>query len=242
MQSRTTSGCEPVESGRDAAHDAPRRSEEGPTHLTGQRIVVDVGRAEEPLQRDVDQRARAGGRSRRHRAEVGAGRSRRARATEAGSSCRPAVTDRRPREPVGVDRPLHVAGAGRARHGRRLVGVRPVAHLEPAAAGEELDVGAAQAQGLGDHPLVLHVGGPVPGRQDEHLLAGPRPFGPLPPPRGRPPASGPTAVRAPGRPAGAPARRPCGRRPATLSALGSGTYAVTRTARRRPARLGDFRA
>ncbi len=109
-------GLDPVKSGRDAAHDAPRRSEEGPAHLTGQRILVDVGRAEEPPQRDLDQRAQ-GLPLRRHRAEVGPGDLVELRPRKR-IVVLPAVTDSRPREPVGVDRLLHVAGARPAGHGR----------------------------------------------------------------------------------------------------------------------------
>ena len=158
-----------------------RRAQERPPGQPRQRVVLERGGAEEPFERDVDHPPE------REVIDLDRAEVRGRDVVELGPLARivagPAVADRPHREAVRGDRPLDVAATRRAGHRRCLVGVRPVAHLEPTAAREELDVRPAPAQRVGDDRLVLHVSHPVAGAHDEHPWpavgrAGPAPQAP----------------------------------------------------------------
>ena len=165
LSTTTVSGAKSSRARSTAAGDAARRPQEGPCGEAGQGLVVEGRRAEEPLERDVDDAAEVEHSILHGRQGAGGeGVELRPREWVVGL---PALTDAGATEAVGVDGRLHVTRAGGARHGRRLVRVGAVADLQSPAARQELDLGAPQTQGLGDHRFALHVGGPVARRDDE---------------------------------------------------------------------------
>src|SRR5581483_642489 len=84
----------------------------------------------------------------------------------------PSIADGGAVEPVRLDRRFHVPPARRAGHRRCFPGVGAIADFEPSTTRHELYVGAPEPEGLRDHPLPLHVCGPVTRRQDRHPTPG----------------------------------------------------------------------
>ncbi len=149
------------------AEDATRRAEECPGDHGGQRIVVDVGRAQEPPDRDAHEFAQ------RDAVDDNRFQFRSFDEIQFGPAVIGAVVPARTQwsmvESVGAQRRLDVVGARATRHRWRLVGVGPVADVEAPAACEEPHVRAAASQRLSHDGLVLDMRGPVARCHEENI-------------------------------------------------------------------------